>query len=46
MNGNYACEGITIHTPNIRQRISSSGGPFLIRRMARNDLRRNNSIFQ
>ncbi len=46
VNGYYACEGIAIQPPNIRKRISSSGDPFLVRRMTRNDLRRNNSIFQ
>ena len=46
VNGYYACEAIAIQPPNIRKQISSSGNPFLVRRMTRNDLRRNNSIFQ
>ena len=46
VNGYYACEAIAIQPPNIRKRISSSGNPFLVRRVTRNDLRRNNSIFQ
>ena len=46
VNGYYVCEAIDIQPPNIRKRISSSSNPFLVRRMTRNDLRRNNGIFQ
>ena len=46
VNVYYACEAIAIQPPNIRKQISSSGNPFLVRRVTRNDLRRNNSIFQ
>ena len=46
VNGYYAREAIAIQPPNIRKQISSSGNPFLVRRMTRNDLRRNNGIFQ
>ena len=46
VNGYYACEAIAIQPPNIRKQISSSGNPFLVRRVTGNDLRRNNGIFQ